>query len=147
MRKIILAGFAAFTILGVWIIATQNKPIEKPATIAPGWETKEQADGNVTVSVTPITLRTEFPASFDIAFETHSVDLAFDVTEIAILKDQNGNALGDPKWDGSPPGGHHRSGSLSFSKPLPQTTQQVLLTLKDIAGVVKRTFTWEVKAQ
>ena len=108
---------------------------------------QESSEANVSVTVTPRVLFTNEKPVFDIAFETHSVDLAFDVTAIAILKDQNGNDLGDPKWDGSPPGGHHRSGSLSFSKPLPQTTQQVLLTLKDIAGVVKRTFTWEVKAQ
>ncbi len=141
-KTVVLAGIAAFTILGVWIIATQNRSIEKPTTIVPGWETKEQAGGNVTVSVTPITLRPEFPASFDVAFETHSVELDFAIENVARLTDERGTRY-TPHWQGSPPGGHHRQGTLVFTPDIPKPTA-VTLVFRDIANIPNRTFTWEI---
>ncbi|MBI5620750.1 hypothetical protein HY949_03155 [Candidatus Gottesmanbacteria bacterium] len=139
---IIFAGIAAFTILGVWIIATQNRPIEKPTTIAPGWETKEQAGGNVTVAITPQELIPKKPAVFQIVFDTHSVNLDFDVATAARLTDDQGNAFGTATWFGDPPGGHHRKGTLSFPIPMVQASIATL-TLKDVAGVKERTFVWK----
>lgn len=112
-------------------------------TPPPLYATKENEGGNVTVSVTPIRLTPGFPASFDVIFETHSVDLSFDVNSIATLTDLRGVAY-VPHWEGSPPGGHHRQGTLRFTPDLPRPGT-ITLTLSDIAGVAKRTFTWEVK--
>lgn len=139
---IILAGVITITILAVWGIATQNRPTEKPPIIAPGWETKEQAGGNVTVSVTPITLRPEFPASFDVAFETHSVELDFDIENIVRFTDERGTYY-KPHWQGSPPGGHHRKGTLVFTPDIPRQTA-VTLVFRDIADIPNRTFTWNI---
>ena len=139
-RTVVPSSIAAFTILGVWIIATQYRPIEKPTTIAPGWETKEQAGGNVTVSVTPITLRPEFPASFDVAFETHSVELDFAIENIARLTDERGTRY-TPHWQGSPPGGHHRKGTLVFTPDIPKPTT-ITLVFRDIANIPNPPFTW-----
>lgn len=139
---IILTGIAALTILAVWIIATQYKPNEKPTTTPTGWEAKEQAGGNVTVLVTPITLRPEFPASFDVAFETHSVNLDFDVETIAGFTDDNGTRY-IPHWQGSPPGGHHRKGTLVFTPDIPKSTT-VTLVFRDIAKIPSRSFTWKI---
>ena len=65
------------------------------------------------------------------------------VEQFASLTDESGTVY-TPHWDGSPPGGHHRSGTLRFTPDLPDTGV-ITLTLKDVAGVVERTFTWEVK--
>lgn len=144
----ILAGsviFFLWTFSGARQTETlQNAPPKLPNN---SYHTQELSEANVTVSVTPRVLNLKEKSVFDVAFETHSVDLAFDVASIATLDDQNRNALGSSTWDGSPPGGHHRNGTLSFSEPLRQSTKQVILTLKGISGIAKRTFTWEVKAQ
>lgn len=109
-------------------------------------ETKENVGGEVTVSVTPLVLKSGFPASFDIAFETHSVDLLFDVEQIATFSDGSSTSY-VPHWEGSPPGGHHRSGTLRFTPDLPaqaglQRPTIITLTLNNIAGISERVFTW-----
>ena len=113
------------------------------SSIQTSYETKENEGGNVTVSITPLFLKPGLPASFDVAFETHSVDLPFDVVNIATLTDNTG-ALYTPLWDGSPPGGHHRKGTLRFIPDL-STATTLTLTFWDIAGIPTRTFSWEVK--
>ncbi len=137
-RTIILALIVGFTILAVFLIASRPKP-----TLVAAYETKEVEGGEVTVSVTPIRLKKGFPASFDVAFETHSVDLAFDVEKIAAFTDGTKETY-TPVWEGSPPGGHHRKGMLRF---IPDLTRPKMMTLtfRDIAGIPTRTFTWEVK--
>ncbi len=107
------------------------------------FETKEDSGGDVTVSVTPVELSLGFPASFDLTFETHSVDLDFDVEGVATLTDGK-NTPFTGHWDGSPPGGHHRSGTLRFTPELDKS-KTLTLTLRDIAGIAERTFTWEVQ--
>ena len=139
---IILVSIAAFTVLAVWIIATQYRSSEEPATPAPIWETKENVGGNVTIAVTPITLRPQFPASFDVAFETHSVNLDFDVENVVRPTDEKGTRY-KPHWQGSPPGCHHRKGTLVFTPDIPKPTT-VTLTLRDIAGIPSRTFIWKI---
>ena len=104
-------------------------------------ETKENDSGEVRISVTPRVLKSGFPASFDIAFETHSIDLVFDVEDVATLTDTTGTTY-IPHWEGSPPGGHHRSGTLRFTPDLKRKTT-LTLTLVDIAGIPSRTFSWK----
>lgn len=113
------------------------------ATTQSSYETQENEGGSVTVSVTPLTLKPNLPASFDITFETHSIDLTFDVERVATLTDRTGTPY-KPIWEGSPPGGHHRSGTLRFTPDLERETT-VTLTLKDIAGIATRIFSWEMK--
>ncbi len=138
-----LTGIAAFTVLALWGIAVQKTPIETSENTSIPWKTKEQTGGEVTVSATPITLRSGFPASFDIAFETHTVDLDFDVETIARLTDELGTRYA-PHWQGSGPGGHHRKGTLVFTPDVPR---QTVLTLEfvNVAGVASRIFRWDMK--
>lgn len=141
-RTVILAAIAAFTILAVWTIAT-GKRTSRATPAAAGFETREQSDGNVTVIVTPEALAAGKPATFQMVFDTHSVDLDFDVAAAAELRDEKGNAYGAAVWSGDPPGGHHRKGTLTFSKPMTQASN-VTFTLKDIAEVKERTFIWKL---
>jgi hypothetical protein len=133
---ILIVVITAVVLLGVL------SPPEKIAT-PPVYEAKTVEGGDVAVTVTPLRLTQGFPASFDVAFETHSVDLAFDVENVATLTDGT-NALYKPSWEGSPPGGHHRAGTLRFTPDLTRPTS-ITLTFTNIAGVPTRVFLWEIK--
>lgn len=125
------------TVAAVFFIASQRKPTPVIAL-----ETKVSEAAEVTVAVTPIMLKRGLPASFDVAFETHSVDLAFDVEKIAVLTDGSGSVY-TPFWDGTPAGGHHRRGTLRFTPDFIRT-DTLTLTFNDIAGIPVRTFTWDL---
>lgn len=84
---------------------------------------------------------------FNVAMNTHSVDLdQYDLGELAVLRDDTGNEYHPVSWD-STPGGHHRSGTLTFS--LPDSLSQgkaryVEMVIRDIAGIEKRLLKWEL---
>ena len=82
--------------------------------------------------MTPQELSAGKPATFQIIFDTHSVNLDFDVAAAAELRDELGNTYGTPTWKGDPPGGHHRKGTLSFSQPLTPSIQQVTITFLNV---------------
>ena len=107
-------------------------------------QTKEEA--SVTVKATPLNLNDASAATLDfqIALDTHSVDLAYDMLSIVTLRSNTGEEVQPTKWDGPAGGGHHVSGTLSFPQ-LTDRGQSVTLILHGIAGVPERTFEWEVK--
>lgn len=108
-----------------------------PTQIRSTFETKTDTQANVTVVVTPVQLIAGAPVIFTVNFETHSVNLDFDVSKITTLIDDKGNVYKNPTWQGSPPGGHHLSGTLTFNEVLNRETKSVTLTLSN------HTFTWE----
>ncbi|MDO8451844.1 MAG: hypothetical protein Q7S76_03165 [bacterium] len=145
--KIIIVLFVA-SVLGVSLWFNRDPrtsvPLQSSQQTLP-LETKEQSAANVTIIVTPRALSPGNPAQFEITFETHSVDLAFDVSETTTLTDDLGNTYGQPVWDGSPPGGHHRTGIIAFNRPLDSRAHDIFLTFRNIADTQERTFTWELK--
>jgi len=87
---------------------------------------------------------------FKIVMDTHSVELAYDLTKSAILRDNLGREYAPLSWDGGS-GGHHLSGNLSLSainasgQPVLAPEVKVLeLILKGIGGVPSRVFRWEL---
>ena len=111
-------------------------------------ETMVDEQGNVSVSVTPINLSgPDTSLDFEVAMETHSVDLGMDLATLATLEADNGRSVSATLWDATP-GGHHVSGTLSF----PATADEALLldnatrltmTIRDVDAPV-RVFTWDV---
>ena len=99
--------------------------------------------GGVTVSVTPVTLRAGAAAEFDMALNTHSVELKDDLLKAVVLRDDAGREYTPSAWDGAGPGGHHRSGKLTFGV-LATSAQAVTLVVKNIAGVPERVFQWQL---
>lgn len=73
----------------------------------------QEADG-VTFNVVPRVSGSEI--LFDIVMDTHQGSLDIDLTKAVVLRDKNSTSqpIG---WSGDPPGGHHRKGVLTFSKP------------------------------
>lgn len=105
--------------------------------------TQENEGGNVKIIITPKKLKVGEKPSFKVVFETHSVDLIFDVGEISSLVDEKGRVFNRSIWEGSEPGGHHREGTLTFDTPLLET-KYVELIIVNIAGIPERKFRWQL---
>ena len=107
------------------------------------FETKSNDGGSVTVDVKPTALAVGEPVAFDVKMDTHSVELADDMTKIAILRDDVGKEYKATAWDGPGSGGHHREGTLKFPA-LTSKPHHVELVIKGLAKVPERIFKWEL---
>ena len=116
------------------------------STAATGWayEGKTSRENGVRVQVTPQVLSHNKPIQFQIRLNTHSVELSQDMLVVAELRDSQGRTYKPVQWEGSPPGGHHRSGTLTFSALQPPV-ENVTLVLHDVGGVAQRTFSWTIE--
>jgi hypothetical protein len=95
------------------------------------------------IKVKPIDFSFDSNVRFDVAIDTHGGALDFDLTQISVLKDDKSNQYEALDWEGSPPGGHHRSGILTFPK-LKQDTNSIELTIKNVYDVPERIFYWDL---
>ena len=109
--------------------------------------------GAVTVKTTPLNLHDSQAETLDfqIVMDTHSVDLAVDLAQTAVLR------IGDQEiaasdWQAPAGGGHHVEGTLSFAavddtgrRWLAEATA-VTLVIRDLAGIAERTFSWDMAA-
>ena len=112
-----------------------------PAPLA----TKTDDQGSVSVAVTPnLLLSSVGEWIFSTVLDTHAGDLSEDIAAAATLVDDAGREYAAVKWDGDPPGGHHRQGALIFRDIVP-TPQSVDLRLRGVGGVALRRFSWEVQ--
>jgi hypothetical protein len=106
--------------------------------------------GDVTVRVT--WQGPEAGPVFNVAMDTHSVDLdPYDLGKMVVLHTNAGRESAVQSWD-APKGGHHRKGKLVFSevaldgKPfIAADTDSIELVIYDLSGVPTRSFTWELK--
>lgn len=120
---------------------SENQPVFEPIT---------SNEGSVEVAVTPINMSPESRNwSFEVILNTHSAELSEDMTSVSKLIFDTGETTAPLSWEGNPPGGHHRSGILTFdvltfSKPSPATSKVTLKILK-IGGVPERKFQWSLK--
>ncbi len=125
---------------------SSNAPIEDQ----PIFEPISSNEGGVEVIVNPINLSSNSPIwSFGVSLSTHSVELSKDLVSVSKLIFDTGETITPLSWEGDPPGGHHRSGILTFSvltfsKPSPATSK-VTLKILEIGGVSEREFKWNIK--
>jgi hypothetical protein len=116
---------------------TDSVRLEQGATL-------ESTERSVTVSVTPDgPLSEEGTVIFAVAMNTHSVDLAYDLMDVAVLRDSSGIEYSPSSWDGAI-GGHHVLGSLRFDKVNGETASggYLQLELSGIGGAPARVFRW-----
>ncbi|MDO9066383.1 MAG: hypothetical protein Q7U96_04795, partial [Chloroflexota bacterium] len=97
--------------------------------------------GGVVVTVKPLTLAPGQPAAFDIAMNSHSVEIVEDMLAATVLRDGAGGQLPAIAWDGPGPGGHHREGVIRFA-PLTGDPGEVVLIIRGVANVPEREFRW-----
>ena len=124
--------------------ATAASSSSQPAPVgSSAFETKSNSGGSVDVDVKPTALAVGEPVAFDVTMNTHSVELADDMTKIAILRDDAGKEYEATAWDGPGAGGHHREGVLKFAA-LTSKPKYVELVIKGLAKVPERIFKWEL---
>ena len=111
---------------------------------ASAYKTKSSKENRVRVDVRPVQLLPGKPAKFEIRMNTHSGDLSQDLLAVCTLKDSSGREYLPINWDGSPPGGHHRSGVLEFSE-LAEGAESITLVIREVANVPERVFNWSVE--
>lgn len=104
---------------------------------------RSNTDGVVSINVEYLGYKDNL-LSFNIAMDTHSVDLdQYDLTQLSVLMDDKGNSYPPFSWDAEP-GGHHRTGILTFSQSGSQDKPDILkLIISNVAEIQERTFTWE----
>lgn len=100
------------------------------------FQTLTSNENNVEFQVTPLST-----SEFQIAIDTHSVELDFDLTQISALYDDAGNTYKPLKWEGSEPGGHHRNGILKFPS-IDKNAKSIKLVIIDST---KREFSWNLR--
>lgn len=105
--------------------------------------------GAVVFAVTPLNLAA--PADtleFDVAMNTHSVDLSMDLATLSTLTTDTGLTVQATKWDATP-GGHHVDGKLVFpvttdGKSILEGASKLTLTIVNV-DATSRVFEWELK--
>ncbi len=149
--KVVWGLTAIIVALGIWSIFLVVHPTPSPtqaATPAPAPQaqpadqskTQTNEEGNVSVAVTPVDLVVGKPAKFSVAINNHMISLDFDMSAISRMSDDKGTEYGAPQWDGAAPGGHHRSGTLTFSPSITAGVSKVTVVLKGIGSIPERIF-------
>jgi hypothetical protein len=124
--------------------AAQPETAQAQSVASPLFTAQSNNEQSVTVEVTPLNLpKGGSTLDFEVAFDTHSVDLSFDPAAISVLRDGAGREYPAVAWEGAASGGHHRSGVLRFNVP-DDTTGFVEVILHDVAGVPERVFHWNL---
>lgn len=141
-----MLGFLGYALLRQNIPAEKDeqKKSDSAATNGSSLPTKTSAEGGMTVKVTPRNIVSgSLVWEFAVVLDTHTgaldTDLVSDATLVA-----GGKTYQPIRWDGDPPGGHHREGMLVFdaADPMPAYME---LKIKNVGGIPERQFMWDVK--
>lgn len=110
---------------------------------SPALAAQSSSAAGVTVKITPRTLAGA-TWDFEVVFDTHSQDLKDDLEKSAVLVADGGTPQAPAKWQGPPPGGHHRSGTLQFNaiSPMPAAIE---LRITRPGESKPRSFKWQLK--
>jgi hypothetical protein len=142
MRRLtrLLAGAAVIVTTAALLGACGSD--DDPAAGSPVLPARTVEADEVIVEITPAQLDAD-GAVFDIAFDTHSVDLSVDVAAAATLV-VDGTEWDGAEWDGAGAGGHHREGRLRF-RPGGDPTGPVELTITGLPDPVRAT--WDLDGE
>lgn len=127
-----------------------NLPSDQPdaQTTWPDGEQQQDDQGQVEVVITPLNLSYhDQTLDFDVAMDTHSVDLSMDLAALAELSTDTGVTVNATTWS-APGGGHHASGALSFpaivdGAHLLDNVSSLTLTIYDV-DAPERVFAWNL---
>ncbi len=126
-------------------------PRESPTTASQPAEDLARVDeqGMVVVELTPLNLKDASDTlDFNVAMNTHSVDLSMDLSKLATLTTDTGISVQANRWD-APGGGHHASGTLSFpatkdAKSILSGASKISITIVNV-DAPSRTFEWQLQ--
>ena len=127
-------------LVGLFVIALFGIGVGHAA--APSGLARTDTGGAVTVKVTYLNPQGTADARFDIALDTHSVNLdAYDLTVLTVLRDEAGREYQSIRVENKG-SGHHRQIVLVFPKPSGEV-KKLEFVIKDLAGVKERLFRWD----
>lgn len=135
-RRVISLSQASVVAAVAGLVIIASPPIAR----AEEFQTQTDRQGQVTVKVTPLSLKAD-GWSFEVSFDTHSVVLDHDVTAVAALIGPDGRGHKPLAWNGDPVGGHHRQGILVFP-PLDPRPSALTLKFRNVGPVPERSFSW-----
>ena len=98
----------------------------------------------ITFEARPLAIEFDKPLRIELSIDTHVGALDFDVTDVAVLETDTKTVLEPLSWEGSPPGGHHRSGTLTFPS-IPKTTKELRLIIRNVYEIETRTLSWSLQ--
>lgn len=148
-RKIILAALAVIAVLAV-AYALWTKNGDQPVQLQPKtYELQTDDQGEVTIAIQPLDISPQSSVwRFQVTLNTHSRELNEDLVAAAELRNNKDERFETIGWEeGSlpagrqAPGGHHRSGVLSF-RPLLPFPSEITLRFRDVGGIPERVFIW-----
>ncbi len=151
MRKLYISiGIIVAVVILVLVFSNDRAETGLPApeleqaapvlAVIPEFQSKDE--NGVTVIVTPKLSAESW--KFEIAFDTHSVELDDDIAAVTTLVDDQGVEYRPLAWEGAGPGGHHREGVLIFD-PLVSQSRAFTIIIKNVGGVSERSFSWNIK--
>lgn len=154
MKRLVLSlllifALAACTPQPASVSSTGSNSVSQNDASASADLTRTDEQGAVVVEVTPLNLRNSAgQLEFDVALNTHSVDLSMNLATLATLTTDTGVTVQATTWDGSP-GGHHVSGKLIFpatndGKSILEGAKKLTLTITGV-DVPSRVFEWVLK--
>ena len=137
MRSRIVKSFSFLPALalGAFVLSTTG-------ALAAGLEQQDSRANGVSISVTPADVAAA-NWRFDVRLTTHSGSLDDDLTKSAKLI-AAGKQYAPAGWEGSAPGGHHRSGVLSFKAVSPRPAAIELRIVRQ-GEAAPREFRWKLK--
>lgn len=144
MRKLKLVLMVLSTVILIGIL--YFKGASKSGDNQPGqpeFQPQVNEQGGISFTVTPLEFSLRNPARFEVSIDTHSGSLDFDLVGISSLEDDKGNIYQPQEWQGSPSGGHHRSGILIFPK-IDLSAKEIKLKIEG-AGLPLFVFEWKIK--
>lgn len=146
LNAVVVSGviIVAFTFLATAANAAEKSPAPTQIADAFALPEKVNTENRVTIKVKPINFEYNKPVKFSVSLNTHKGSLKFDLTRISVLEDDKGNMYRPTGWEGAPPGGHHRKGTLSFAE-IGADTKFIKLTIRDVYDVPERVFEWVLR--
>lgn len=146
---IILSAILIF-LIGLWLVSIfrispvsvkDNDQMQKDQIQKKTYQTQKSEQNEISVEVTPISLRPNFDLKFKVVLDTHNVELDYDLMKIAKLTDDKGRNLKPLSWSGGS-GGHHLSGELIF----PAISKEVKFLELTISSIERsdRKFRWDL---
>ena len=132
------------TRLSIWLLSIAVTVFTASgAMAAAALPAQSSSEAGVTVKVTPRNFTAD-AWEFDVVFDTHSQALTDDLEKTAGLVSDGRTSHAAVKWQGDPPGGHHRKGVLQFQavSPMPASIE---LQVKRSGEAALRSFRWKLK--
>ncbi|MDE2361155.1 MAG: hypothetical protein KGM42_00645 [Hyphomicrobiales bacterium] len=104
---------------------------------------RQDNQGQLMVSVTPVITPGAATWRFDMQFNTHVSPITQNIAADSVLSDDKGHEEAPTAWQGDPSGGHHRKGALLF-KAFSPAPASITLKVRKVGSIPERTFTWKL---